>query len=136
MNRFIVCLDHCMKGDEWWPIVQFTFFKNISPYINLGTYILLHTYILILNKIISELHYYLLFSIFRYTYIIEFATDIYHSAKCICINYASLKIGITIFVQLCWTLYVRAQAEPRGGRRLPRGEAHDEHPQLAALPKN
>ena len=95
---FFLYLDHCMKGDEWWPIVQFTFFKNISPYINLGTYSYIHIYILILNKIISELHYYLLFSIFRYTYIIEFATDIYHSAKCICINYASLKIGITIFL--------------------------------------
>ena len=31
-------------------------------------------------------------------------------------------------VQLCWTLYVRAQAEPSGGRRPPRGKAHGKHP--------
>ena len=34
----------------------------------------------------------------------------------------------SIIVQLCWTLYVRAQAEPRG-------EAHGEHPQPVNTPK-
>ena len=93
---FFLYLDRCMR---WW-VMTYSAIHFFQEYFALyqSRYILLHTYILILNKIISELHYYLLFSIFRYTYIIEFATDIYHSAKCICINYASLKIGITIFL--------------------------------------
>ena len=85
--------------ERWW-VMTYSAIHFFQEYFALyqSRYILWHTYILILNKIISELHYYLLFSIFKYTYIIEFATDIYHSAKCICINYASLKIGITIFL--------------------------------------